>query len=57
MAIVLRRAGLEDVPQWAAVSPYATILNCGLNNDGALQTLRFCISTTCQQLARATAPC
>ena len=39
MAIVLRRADLEDVPQWAAVSPYATILNCGLNNDGALKQL------------------
>ena len=33
-AIVLKRSDLKDVPRWAAVSPYCTILNCGVNNDG-----------------------
>ena len=33
-AIVLKRSDLVDVPRWAAVSPYCTVLNCGINNDG-----------------------
>ena len=39
LAIVLKRSDLETTPMWAAVSPYATILNCGLNNDGALHAV------------------
>ena len=31
---MLKRSDLKDVPRWAAVSPYCTILNCGVNNDG-----------------------
>ena len=33
-AIVLRRSGLADTPRWADVSPYCTIRNIGINNDG-----------------------
>jgi len=31
-AIILQRSDLEDVPRWAAISPYATFLNAGTNN-------------------------
>ena len=33
-AIVLQRSGMTDVPRWAAVTPYCTIKNIGINNDG-----------------------
>lgn len=33
-AVVLKRSDLLDVPRWAAVNPYCTVLNCGINNDG-----------------------
>ena len=31
---MLKRHNLADVPRWAAVSPYCTVLNIGINNDG-----------------------
>jgi acyl transferase domain-containing protein len=33
-AIVLKRSDLIDTPRWANVSPYCTIKNIGINNDG-----------------------
>ena len=48
-AVVLKRSDLQDVPYWAGVSPYATFLNAGTNNDGhtkegigELQNLLIC---------------
>ena len=31
---MLVRTGLADVPRFAALSPYTTVLNAGTNNDG-----------------------
>lgn len=33
-AIVLKRSDLATAPRWAAISPYCTILNAAINNDG-----------------------